>query len=223
MGKKGVSLQSLASPRRAGGPGRSKYTLADTGLRKHGVGRGLGPRRCCGCRAQRTQRGVRKVRGAQHGSVCRPDLGPRDRPAETWWSARTFDGAGPARAGPLLLDGRCDLDLLGSGPWLGPQCLAGWDRPRVQAGAQQVGGPACPSAPLGSPPLAPHEEAVGSVCHGSRPWPHGSCFLRPGRPAPGGRWWQRWPALGRLVWGAWSCSRPTSASFWLGDLVPLRL
>lgn len=46
-------------------------------------------------------------------------------------------------------------------------------------------GPACPSAPRGSPPLAPQEDAIGSVCHRSRPWPHGSCFPRPGRPAPG--------------------------------------
>lgn len=136
-------------------------------------------------------------------------LGQRGRVPCRWTAGATstFWARGPGR-GRSAWQG-------GTGPGCGREVAA--------SSAQQVGGPACPSAPLGSPPLAPHEEAVGSVCHGSRPWPHGSCFLRPGRPAPGGRWWQRWPTLGRLVWGAWSCSRPASASFWLGDLVPLRL
>lgn len=79
-------------------------------------------------------------------------------------------GLGQQRVGPLLLEGRCDLDLSGR-----LRALAGQGVTGPECGQEAAVGPACLFAPLGSPPLAP--QAVGSIYHGSRPWPHGSSFL----------------------------------------------
>lgn len=64
-------------------------------------------------------------------------------------------GRGQLGAGPMLPDGRCDLDLSGSGPWPGPHCSLSGQGGTVPECGQEVAasrarravGPACPCAP----------------------------------------------------------------------------
>lgn len=98
-----------SSPSEAGFPkegqqgGEKCKTLANSGLKKHEVGQGPGPRapRCCGYGAQRTRWGVgvrQEGRGRSAGWSAGRARG-LGTVLQTQWSGCMLDGPGPAGVG----------------------------------------------------------------------------------------------------------------------------